>query len=602
MTQIILDNSLSTNTKIENQPNLQTISEGKTSGKNLFLSFESFSLSAGEKVHITNNSTIENIFIRVTGTSISNLDGLIKVEGAANLFLLNANGIVFDENVSLDIGGSFIGSTANSINFGNDNSFEVNLSQAKPVFASSIPIGLEFLNSPGIIQVTGTSSQVTKQSNLDPFTVNDNSSVRIKPGKTLALIGAGVNIEGGILKTVEGKIEIGSISNGLVNLQANQNGWSFGYQQTSNFENIQLSKKSLLYANNTDNSSISICGANVELTDSSLMLIQNNSSGSVGNININASESFIARGIAVDRKSYGGLRSENLGTGKGADIKVECKNLVLHEGAIVSDTFGDGEGGNISIESLNSIDLSATATVIGSFTRDAGGAGDVRVSTEILELKNGGQVASYTSGAGSGGSVEVNASEIELIGISGTGKSPSLLGTTAFNRGFSGNVSVKTSKLKLMDGGFVSTNSLADGNAGSVAIEATDSIQISGKRDALVSTIGSSVIVLYDRNFRENNHLPELPKGNSGVIEIDTPLLSIIEGGAIAVSNEGTGDAGNLIIKAESVNLDDRSSISADAVQGKAGTIQIEAKNLSPSAAERITAKSESSIDGLITY
>jgi hypothetical protein len=78
--------------------------------------------------------------------------------------------------------------------------------------------------------------------------------------------------------------------------------------------------------------------------------------------------------------------------------------------------------------------------------------------------------------------------------------------------------------------------------------------------------------------------------------------LSIIEGGGIAVSNDGTGDSGNLTIKAESVNLDDRSNINADAVKGKAGTIQIEAKNLSSSATERITTKSESSTDGLITF
>ena len=71
---------------------------GAIRGENLFHSFEQFAIQSGLRVDFTNPAGIENIFSRVTGGSASEILGTLGVEGSANLFLMNPNGIVFGNN------------------------------------------------------------------------------------------------------------------------------------------------------------------------------------------------------------------------------------------------------------------------------------------------------------------------------------------------------------------------------------------------------------------------------------------------------------------------------------------------------------------------
>ncbi len=110
--QVVSDGT--TNTTVNLDGNNFNILNGIQKGNNLFHSFREFSIPTGGSATFQNYSAIVNIINRVTGGNVSNIDGLIKANGSANLFLINPAGIIFGK---LDIGGSFLGSRAESILF-----------------------------------------------------------------------------------------------------------------------------------------------------------------------------------------------------------------------------------------------------------------------------------------------------------------------------------------------------------------------------------------------------------------------------------------------------------------------------------------------------
>ncbi|NEZ68084.1 filamentous hemagglutinin N-terminal domain-containing protein [Leptolyngbyaceae cyanobacterium CCMR0082] len=94
------------------------IEGGAARGPNLFHSFDAFTVANDQRVYFANPAEIESILSRVTGNNRSDIFGTLGVDGNADLFLINPNGIVFGPDVSLDVTGSFYATTAAAVDVG----------------------------------------------------------------------------------------------------------------------------------------------------------------------------------------------------------------------------------------------------------------------------------------------------------------------------------------------------------------------------------------------------------------------------------------------------------------------------------------------------
>ncbi len=609
--QISADDTVST--EVNNSDHLSEITGGTTKGENLFHSFQEFSVASGNTAFFNNATNIDNIISRVTGGSISNIDGLIRANGNANLILINPSGINFGANAQLDIGGSFLGSTADSLIFEDGTSFSATNADQNPLLTVSVPVGLQLGQNSGAINVQGTGHNLSLATPVfSPLTRGEVSGLKVKSGQTLALVGNNLSLTGGTLTAESGRIELGSIATGKVALNSSVEGWTIDYSDVSIFSDLNLSQKALVDASGNSSGSINLQGRQVSLQDGSAVLIQNLGARALGNISINAAESLSIIGTEPEGEIASGLYTEALGATKGGDVDVTTQQLFIEDGAsIISTTSSSAPGGDVRInatESLKFVGFSEISpnilSVVSVQTFGAGNAGNVTVSTKTVTALDGANISSITGGregTGSGGNINVDATEsVELIAVNPVTFAPSQITAGSGSQGNAGNVMIDTARLTVQDGARVDASATAAGNAGNVMINASESIEVSGSFPGSInpSLITASANIL-DPTLREFFGLPDVPNGNSGSITINTPSLKVMDGGQVTVRNDGTGDAGDLYIQANAIDINTNGGITAAVEQGVGGTIELQvADSLNLSSGGQIASDNSGAGDG----
>ena len=551
--QIVPDNTLPNNSEVGIEGNITKIEGGTTARNNLFHSFEKFGVSTGTEAHFNNAADIQNIITRVTGNSISDIDGLIKANGAANLFLINPNGIVFGENGRLDIGGSFVGSTADSIKFGDGLEFNAINPQDKPLLSINVPLGLQYGKNPG--QISNQSQATNSQGML--------TGLRVKPGKTLGLIGGDISFDAGIVSLADGRVELGGLNEqGIVGLSGdgnNLNNLKFNFREGVARSDVKMTNGAGVIVPADNGGSMAVNARNLEMTAQSFFLVRTvNELGSddsrAGNIQVNATEN-----IRLNNSFITNLYQAQT-NGQGGDVNINTNTLRLENGAVISaSTLGRGKGGNLTVDAQN-VEIigvredglsSALSAVAGSnFTGDAG---NLTIRTNTLLVKDGAEINSNTFGQGKGGNLSIDAQDIQVSGTSEDGSDVSALSASAEpnSTGDAGNLSIKTNSLLVKDGGLIRATTIGEGKGGNLSVDASDIQLIGTTKD---NEFSSGLFTSAEANST----------GNAGNLTVNADILQLEDKAKLSVESLGTGRAGNLIVNADSIRLNNNALLSAN--------------------------------------
>ena len=577
--QVRVDNTLGNeNSVVVQDVSVNRIDGGAIRGHNLFHSFSEFNVSEGQGVYFNNPQGITNIFSRVTGNNSSSILGKLGVLGNANLFLMNPNGIIFGPHASLDLGGSFVATTANAIQFNEQGVFSASSPETPPLLTVNPSAFIFNRLRPNSISLN--SSREVAGERIDIFSetgLSDTFGLQVPDGHSLILLGGDVTLTDSHLNALEGRVELGSVAEtGTIGLTVENNTLSLNFPNNLALGDVSLAKGSRVYTGGDRSGDIQITANNIRLTGGSVLSSETFGSQLGGNLALTAKDTIeIIEGAPIENPSPN-VSTISYGSGNAANITFNTKKLIVNEGAQISTgSIGKGLGGELNINALESVELigtSADGTRTGSgltsFAGAEGKGGLINIKTKDLILRNGGFITTQSFGSsennetgniasGAGGDVIVNASNSVTI-FEGDEITAETSGT-----GNAGNITINTGVLTIQKAGTITVASAyeyeAEGDSGNLTINASKAVNLSGKDSRLEAT-GTLL-------------------GKAGNLTIKTGQMNVTNGAQVTVNNL-EGQAGNLTIEADSLLVTGKkSSIIASTESGRAGNVSIRARN-----------------------
>ncbi|MCC5605065.1 beta strand repeat-containing protein, partial [Nostoc favosum] len=538
---------------------------------------------------------------------------IIGASGTANLFLINPNGIVFGQNAQLNVGGSFVASTANALQFGNRGFFSATEKNIPSPLLTVNPSALLFnqINQNGEIQNNSIAPAGKNPAGLNAF------GLRVPDGKSLLLVGGNVSMDGGRLNAFGGRVELGGLGEpGTVLLGVDGDNLSLKFPENVVRTNVSLTNQAGIYVEGAGSGNIAVNARNIEIVEGTVLsagigegLGTPETIG--GDITLNATGSI--------KVANAGSRVRNLvrlgSQGNGRNITIDSGSFSLLDGAVLSaSTFGQGNAGNVTVSAKDAVTL-ATAGILS--TVESGGVGkggNININAATLSLMDGAQLLTFTreasaaqpAGQGDAGNININvAGTVDIAGEKNDFFSTisSSVGTGTVGNG--GNITIDSGSFSLGDRAQLSASTSGLGNAGNVTVRATNAVSLAdnayifstvesggvgkgGNIDILAATLslldGANLITL-TRGASANQ---PAGRGNAGNVNVNVSGKVDIAGekngftSAIFSSVEtGTvGNGGNITIDSGSFSLRDRARLQASTFGlGNAGNVTVQARD-----------------------
>jgi filamentous hemagglutinin family protein len=555
LAQVTSDDTV--NTQVTENGNTAEITGGETRGDNLFHSFQDFSVGTGNEASFLNANDISNIFSRVTGGEISNIDGLISANGSANLFLINPAGIIFGEGARLDIGGSFYGSSASSILF-EDGEFSATDLDNPPLLTVNAPIGLNFRDDP---------QSITNQS------VADGVGLQVDAGKSINLVGGDLNFVGGILTVPAGNVQLGGLStSGTVGI-TNEGNLSFPDEVSRG--NVSLTQGAFIDVAGTRGGEIELTAADIQITGGSVL--QGGTFADVGladsqsgNINLNATGAIDVNGSRIDNL---------VGIGNAGAIEINATSFsLINDGTVINSTFGQGNAGNITINATEDVSLDTGDIFSNVGSRSAsqaeGNAGEIAIDANSISLTNGAQIQSsvFQGGLGNGNNVTLNARGGDVtISSSNQGRSGIFTDVETIDNFAAGNIKIDAQGSILLNNAVIRNANAGTGFAGDINLNTPNEVSI---KDSTIAANGNS-----GRIFIGNTVEPSQVTLEGERTEIETE-----DGTSFDFSNEliTTSFNPNDLLERISINAGDRINIIGTDIQSSAATTRLDRDSADP--------------------
>ncbi|MDZ8034786.1 filamentous hemagglutinin N-terminal domain-containing protein, partial [Nostoc sp. DedSLP04] len=545
------------------------IDGGAIRGTNLFHSFQEFNVGELQRVYFANPTGISNILTRVTGSNISNILGTLGVNGNANLFLINPNGILFGNNARLDVAGSFVGSTANSFVFGNGLEFSATNPQTPSVLLTVNPSALLF-----------NQLQAGRIENRSIAPTGDNIfGLRVPDARSLLLVGGEIAINEGQLNAPGGRVELAGVAGeGTVGLNVDGNNLSLIVPDNLAKADISLSNQALVSTSGEGGGAIQVWGKKVTVSGGSKIEASTLGALPGKGLSVNASES-----VQVVGESPTGIRSglfaENSGTGDAGDLTINTRQLqILAGGKISSSTTNAGVAGNLTVNASESVQIigipdnpNLGSTGMFAASNGVGDAGDITINTRQLLIQNGAGIITDSEGKGVGGSITVNAESVQLVGTAVLPQFPnrwypSRISSNAYDIGPAGKITINTNQLLIQDGAAISARTSSSGAGGSLTVNASQSVKLIGS-----ATNSNSLFPFPSSLLTQTSST-----GTAGDLAINTNQL-IVRDGQLSASTFGQGNAGNINIETVTMNIIDSQVGSSVYRKGFAGNLTIHA-------------------------